>query len=130
MLRHRTRLTLPAVIVLTLAGCTGGGEGTDEPASVGTPDDDGVLHVTGTDNLQWDPAALAAPAGEIAFALTCQERVNHNLVVEVGGERTMVAECAPGGTSEGTLDLEAGQFPFVCTIPGHESSMRGTLTVG
>ncbi|HSK22983.1 MAG TPA: plastocyanin/azurin family copper-binding protein [Egicoccus sp.] len=128
MPRPPVRLLLCAVVALVLAGCSGGGEAT-EPTSVGTPDETGVLRVTGTDTLRWDPAALEAPAGEITFELTCEERVNHNLVVEVDGERTMVAECGPGDTAEGTLDLDPGEYPFVCTIPGHEASMRGTLTV-
>ncbi|MFA9447059.1 plastocyanin/azurin family copper-binding protein [Egicoccus sp. AB-alg6-2] len=112
---------------LVLAGCGGGPPAPVEPAVVGTPDDDGILRVTGTDRLQWDPAGLAAPAGEIVFELRCEDRVNHNLVV--GEERTVVAECGPGGTDQGTLDLEPGEYPYVCTIPGHESSMRGLLTV-
>ncbi|MEX2504756.1 MAG: plastocyanin/azurin family copper-binding protein [Egicoccus sp.] len=130
MLRPRVRLLLPAVLVLALAGCSGGGDTTGEPTSVGTPGDDGILRVTGTDNLQWDPGALGAPAGEITFELACGERVNHNLVVDVDGERTTVAECGPDGTDQGTLGLEAGEYSFVCTIPGHESSMRGSLAVG
>ena len=129
MLRPHARLLLPAALALALAGCAGVDDA-GEPTSVGVPDEDGILQVTGTDTLQWDPSALEAPAGEIGFELTCEARVNHNLVVEVDGERTMVAECAPGGTVAGSLELEAGEYPFVCTIPGHESSMRGTLTVG
>lgn len=128
MPRPPARLLLSAVLALALAGCSGGGDAV-EPTSVGTPDESGILRVTGTDTLRWEPAALEAPAGEITFELTCQERVNHNLVVEVDGERTMVAECAPGGTSQGALELAPGEYLFVCTIPGHESSMRGTLTV-
>lgn len=129
MPRPPARLLLPAALVVALAGCTDGGEAS-EPTSVGTPDADGVLRVTGTDTLRWDPAALEAPPGEAAFALTCEARVNHNLVVDVDGDRRMVAECGPGDTAEGTLDLAAGEYTFVCAIPGHEASMRGTLTVG
>ncbi|MFA9433026.1 plastocyanin/azurin family copper-binding protein [Egicoccus sp. AB-alg2] len=129
----RLRSTSLAVLAAAtlLAGCGGSPGAADDtpvdPSAVGTPDDDGVLRVVGTDTLQWDPPALSAPAGEIVFELQCEERVNHNLVV--GDERTLVAECGPGESAQGSLELEPGDHPFVCTIPGHESSMRGTLTV-
>jgi plastocyanin len=124
------RFRLPAAALLgglLLAGCGQGGAEPAVPGATGTPDDDGVLRVLGTDTLQWEPPALAAPAGEITFELACEDRVNHNLVV--GPDREVVAECGPGGTYTGTLALEAGDHEFVCTIPGHERTMRGTLTV-
>ena len=134
-LRGRRLLSLVAV-PLVLAGCTSGQDtASDEPAEVGTPNSDGVLALMGTDNLQWQPEALEAPAGEITFELQCGELVNHNLAVDVGAqgadgeERTLVAECSPGASAQGTLTLEAGEYPFVCTVPGHESSMQGLLTV-
>ncbi|GGI03865.1 plastocyanin/azurin family copper-binding protein [Egicoccus halophilus] len=128
--RPRTRaLVLAATVVL--AACGGEPETVAPPvvvpAEVGTPDDDGVLRVVGTDTLQWEPVGLAAPAGEIRFELRCEERVNHNLVV--GEDRALVAECGPGSSDTGTLTLEPGEYLYVCTIPGHESSMRGTLRV-
>jgi len=120
---------LAVVVSAVLSACGGASNGGTEvdPSAVGTPDADGVLRVVGTDNLQWDPPALSAPAGEVLFALQCEERVNHNLVV--GDDRTVVAECGPGGSDQGALELAAGTYPFVCTIPGHEARMRGTLTV-
>ena len=122
--RPPRRRTTPAVVGLSLAvvlvGCGGGPDDV-----VG---DAGVLRVVGQDNLLWDVTALAAPAGTVTFALTCEAGVNHNLVIEETGEQ--VAACAPGATSTGTVDLEAGTYVYVCTVPGHEVTMRGVLTVG
>lgn len=129
MIRLRTAACLLSAAAL-IAGCAGdqGPSSGPDPVPTGEPNPAGVLQVMGTDTLQWEPPALEAPAGEIVFELQCGERVNHNLVV--GDERTLVAECAPGDTAQGTLTLEPGEYPFVCTIPGHERSMQGTLTVG
>jgi cytochrome c oxidase subunit II len=106
-------------LALVLLGCGGGGDG---DGSV-----DGVLRVVGQDNLQWDVTELSAPAGTITFELTCEPGVNHNLVIDETGEQ--VAACAPGATSTGSVELEAGTYTYVCTVPGHEVTMRGVLAV-
>ena len=53
----------------------------------------------------------------------------HNIAVRNGTE-----EIGPvverGGTSEITVELDAGEYTFLCTVPGHaEGGMQGTLTV-
>lgn len=122
--RPTSRRTAPAVAVLSLAvALVGCGGGADDVAG-----DDGVLRVVGQDNLLWDVTTLSAPAGTVTFALTCEAGVNHNLVIEETGEQ--VAACAPGATSTGTVELDAGTYVYVCTVPGHEVTMRGVLTVG
>jgi plastocyanin len=107
---------------LALAGCSGGAGG-----GAGGAADDGRLVVVGTDLLRFEPETLSAPAGTITFELVCQPAVNHNLVIEATGEQ--VAACAPGGTGVGSVELAPGSHVYVCTVPGHEVSMRGTVTV-
>lgn len=85
------------------------------------------LVVVGQDNLRWDVESLTAGAGDIDIALVCEDAVNHNLVIQETGEE--VAVCAPGATDIGTVTLDAGEYTYVCTVPGHERTMRGTLTV-
>ncbi len=85
------------------------------------------LVVVGRDNLQWDVEELQATEGEISIALVCEDAVNHNLVIEETGEE--VAVCSPGRSDVGTVTLEPGSYTYVCTVPGHERTMRGTLTV-
>ncbi len=115
-------LAVTTVLSVLLVACGGGNDAVTTP-----PDTDADVSVVGLDNLQWNETALEAEAGEISVALTCEGGVNHNFVIDETDE--VVAECAPGETDEGTVELDAGQYTFVCTIPGHERSMRGTLTV-
>jgi plastocyanin len=119
---RRTRLWSVLVALAFVAACSGGGG----PSTVDLPA--GGLGVVGTDRLTFEPETLEAPAGEVTFGLTCEGGVNHNLVIEELDE--VVAECRRGQTDLGTVELEAGSYTYVCTIPGHERTMRGTLTVG
>jgi plastocyanin len=128
MLRLRSRAMLVAAataIALTACGGDADDGGDDNGAAAGGGDSD--IAVVGLDTLEWDTETLEAEAGEITVELTCEDAVNHNFVIDETDEE--VAECAPGETVEGTVELEAGEYTYVCTVPGHESRMRGTLTV-
>jgi plastocyanin len=121
--RIRARSLLVALMaVLVLSGCNGA---PDDAATDATADD--MVSVVGRDNLTWDTESLSASAGTITVELACEDAVNHNFVIEETDD--VVAECAPGETVTGTVDLEPGEYTYICTIPGHESTMRGTLTV-
>jgi plastocyanin len=127
MLRFPSRAMLvAAAAAMALTACGGdNGDGDDNGAATGGGDSD--IAVVGLDTLEWDTETLEAEAGEITVELTCEDAVNHNFVIDETDEE--VAECAPGETVEGTVELEAGEYTYVCTVPGHESRMRGTLTV-
>jgi plastocyanin len=129
MLRTRARtLAVAAATALVLAACGGGdGEAADSTDSAGGDAGGEVLAVTGTDELLWDVESLSASAGTVEFELTCEDGVNHNLVIEETDET--VAECAPGETATGSVELDAGTYTYLCTVPGHESRMIGELTV-
>jgi plastocyanin len=126
MLRTRARtLAVAAATALVVAACGGG----DSDAAGSADGDAGgeVLAVTGTDDLLWDVESLSASAGTVEFELTCEDGVNHNLVIEETGDT--VAECAPGETVTGSVELDEGTYTYLCTVPGHESRMIGELTV-
>jgi plastocyanin len=109
---------LAVSLALVLAACGGG---TDAG-----PDAD--LVVIGTDRLTFEPATLTAQAGvPTSVALVCERGANHNLVIDGTGEQ--IAECTPGQTDFGVLTLDAGTYLYLCTVPGHEVTMRGTLEV-
>jgi plastocyanin len=110
---------------VALTSCGGGGDDADDAGAASVPD--GALTVVGRDDLTWDTEMLSTAAGTITIQLTCEPAVNHNLVIEETDE--LVAECAPGASATGTVDLDPGTYTYVCTIPGHEATMRGTLTV-
>lgn len=115
-------LLLLAATVL-LAACT------DDPAAGGATRaaQDGVVRLVGQDDLRWDVERLTAPAGQLTFELSCEDAANHNVVIDELDEE--VAACAPGATATGTIDLDPGTYTYVCTVPGHESTMRGELVV-
>jgi plastocyanin len=122
MSRSLRPVLMLAAAALVASACAGGGA---DAQPVDVPD--GALEVVGTDRLEFVPEALEAAAGEVTFALTCEGGVNHNLVIDETDE--VVAECRRGQTGIGTVELEPGTYTYVCTIPGHERTMRGTLTV-
>ena len=83
--------------------------------------------VVGTDRLTWEPDTLQASVGTSTVAIVCEPGANHNLVIEGTGEE--VAACAPGRTAFGEVTLAAGTYVYVCTVPGHEVTMRAALAV-
>jgi len=119
---NRRALMAVAAAAIALTAC-----GEDEPEQ-GAPEQTAeTVAVVGQDTLTWDADELAVDAGTITVELTCEGGVNHNFVIEETGED--VVDCAPGESATGTVDLDAGVYEYVCTVPGHESTMRGTLTV-
>ena len=106
-----------------LTACGDGGDGQEQARAA----EDGVLRLVGQDDLRWDVERLTAPAGAVTFELTCEDAVNHNVVIDELDEE--VAVCAPGETGTGSIELQPGSYTYVCTVPGHESSMRGELVV-
>lgn len=114
------------VAAVTLVAC-GGGDGSGDLS----PEDQAIVDAAdvalfGTDSLTFEPDQASAAPGEVTIAITCASGINHNVTID----GALVAECAPGETASGTIELEAGDHEFTCTVPGHERSMRGTLSVG
>ena len=70
----------------------------------------------------------AVPAGTVTFAITNQGPSPHNLAFT---SINKVSETINAGqTTKFTVDFQAGTYPFICNIPGHEQlGMKGTLTV-
>lgn len=110
--------TAVAVMAIAAAGCSGGDGG-----------DGSTIAVTGTDGLAFEPTSLTAEAGTVTVELTAQPAIQHTFVIE-DLDDTEVAAAAAGETASGTVDLEAGDYTFYCSVPGHrEAGMEGDLTV-
>jgi azurin len=122
---RRSRMLAAASALVLLAACSGDG-GDDGAAAEPIVAEDGVVAITGTDQLRWSAEQITTDTGEVTVELTCEDAVNHNFVID--GE--VIAECRPGETGTGTVSLADGEHEFVCTIPGHDRTMRGTITVG
>jgi plastocyanin len=84
-----------------------------------------------TGDLVFEPESLEARVGEVAIDYTNPSEVPHNVAIEGDGEELAQSETVTGGESAAaTVALEAGEYVYYCSIPGHrEAGMEGTLTV-
>lgn len=84
-----------------------------------------------TGQLKFEPDTLTAPAGEATFVFTNEAPVPHDFVIRMpGGEDVGKTEVITESEEELTVTLEAGDYEFYCSVPGHEQAgMVGTLTV-
>jgi plastocyanin len=121
MLRRRTHAASFGIAVALAAVLAAGCAAADDRL----PDAD--LATIGTDRLTWEPDVLRTTAGTRTVGILCEPGANHNFVIEgIDGE---IAACTPGRTGFGEVTLEAGSYVFLCTVPGHEVTMRGVLEV-
>ena len=119
--RPDRRLPARSVLVaaaLVLSACFGSSDS-------GLPDAD--IALLGTDRLTWEPDRVTVEAGTSSVAIVCERGANHNVVIDETGEE--LAACAPGQTAFGEVTLDPGLYTYVCTVPGHEITMRGVLEV-
>lgn len=102
--------------------------------------------------LQYQQTSLTVPAGqETTITFTNPAAVPHNfVVVEPGQEQAVATAAAAAGGDPTGIDgmitggapianssepitipaLEAGEYLYICTVPGHyQAGMQGTLTV-
>lgn len=85
-----------------------------------------------TGDLLFEPEELEARVGEITIEYTNPSEVPHNVAIEgPAGEELAQGETVTGGaTGPATAALEAGEYAYFCSIPGHrEAGMEGVLTV-
>jgi nitrite reductase (NO-forming) len=75
--------------------------------------------------LAFDQDSLEAAAGSITIELTNESTTPHNVSVE-----GQTSETITEGTTTLDLELEAGEYDFICAVAGHAAAgMTGTLTV-
>jgi mono/diheme cytochrome c family protein len=106
-----------------LAEVGGGPEGTAEA-------ENGTLSIPVAQGLNYEFAEALAPAGPLTLESLNEQPVDHNIAVDGNGVDEIGDIVANGGTSTVEVDLEAGEYAFYCSVPGHrEGGMEGTLTV-
>jgi plastocyanin len=140
---RRLLLLLIAVLALAVGVAACGGDddddAADEPAAeettadTATHEDGAGGHITLTADpdgaISFDQTELTVPAGEVTIELVNESGIPHNVEVEGNGVEE-VSETITEGSTELTVDLEAGEYEFYCAVPGHrEGGMEGTLTV-
>ncbi len=127
MTRLRT-LFISVLTALALVACSGGDGGDDATGDTGDAAGGGATVEIEAGDLYFDPEEANASAGEVEFVITNVGDVAHDLVIEEADD-TNVAHAEPGETASGTITLEAGTYTYYCSVPGHRSTMEGTLEV-
>ena len=129
-------LVLAAAAVLVLPACSS---------------DDGGIDVTVSD-FKVEPAETSAPAGELTFDITNDAEQTHEFVIfktdlapdalPVGDDGDVdeegegvehideIEDITGGSTQSLTVSLDAGNYVFICNLPGHyEQGMHAAFTV-
>lgn len=121
---------------LVLGACAGTGSGADavQPTvpvqRFSTAVADQQFRVKAEPAIRWSPSELQATAGDITFIVSNPTALNHDFAIQGNGVNARSAVLRPGSTTTLTLTgLAAGTYRYVCTIPGHEVTMVGTLIV-
>jgi plastocyanin len=130
-----------AALALVAAGC-GGDDDDDTTTSVPTTTTEGATGATGEDGggtadagasevsmteYSFDPSDLTVASGD-SIEVVNDGELPHNLTVE--GEDVATEDLDGGASEELTVDLDSGDYEFICTIGDHAAQgMTGTLTV-
>jgi plastocyanin len=124
-----------AAYVATAAGRPG--EDTGALAQVGAAQaegtaeaENGVLEIPATGATNYEFADAIAPPGALTIRSPNESPTEHNIALEGGGVNEEGDVVGQGAVSEIEVDVQAGEYQFFCTVPGHrEGGMEGTLTV-
>ena len=116
-----------------------GGEDTGALAAVGGGGPEGTAEAeNGVLEIPADPggalfyvfADAVAPAGALKIESLNEASIDHDIAIEGNGVNEKGEVVNNGGTSEIDADLQAGEYTFFCSVPGHrEGGMEGKLTV-
>ena len=80
--------------------------------------------------LAYTFASAEAPAGALELDSPNKSSVDHNIAVDGNGVDEKGPVVKNGGVSKVSVDLDAGDYVFYCSVPGHrEGGMEGKLTV-
>jgi plastocyanin len=89
------------------------------------------LEVRAVAGLKFDKSAYDATAGDIEIGYVNDDTIRHTLVVIEGDTKVGTLELQVnkrGDTDLGSINLPAGNYVLLCTVPGHQS-MKADLTV-
>ena len=76
-------------------------------------------------DIEFVEAPAELPAGEVEITLENTGTAPHNVTID--GET--IVEAQGGATESAPYTLEPGTYEYICSVPGHEGSMNGELTV-
>ena len=136
-------LLICAVAALGVASCGGDddGGGTDTAATTETTDTTTTEEGGGAANaievsadpggdLAYEQDSLTGAVGETRIDFTNEASIPHDVRIERDGEEIGGTEVITNDTAEATVTLEAGEYTFFCSVPGHrQAGMEGPLNV-
>jgi plastocyanin len=104
-------------------------ENGEEPAENGEePATNGEAVAIEAGDLFFEGFPETLPAGTVEFEMNNVGNLPHDITVEELGDQEVV-HTDGGETATGTVELEAGEYTFYCSIPGHRANMEETVTV-
>lgn len=106
-------------------GAPAGEEGS-EPAGEDTAEEGGNEFVA--IDIEFESAPTSLPAGDTEIVLVNEGASPHNVTIPEVSDSPIV-EAQGGETQTGTAKLEPGTYEYICSVPGHESLMKGEVTV-
>lgn len=84
----------------------------------------------GNQSLEFTEAPSELPAGPNTLELVIEGALPHDVTFEGVNNDNPVVAGDTEGTYTGNVTLDAGDYVFYCSVPGHrEAGMEGTLTV-
>jgi plastocyanin len=126
---------LLVALTLGLAACGGDDEEsatTPAPTAGETAGGGGAstLELATPSGVEYDKTSLEAAAGEVTIDYTNDSGLQHNVTLEGGSAEGEATETITEGSTSLTVDLEAGEYTFYCSVDGHrDAGMEGTLVV-
>jgi plastocyanin len=123
--------------VLGLAACGGGDEaattggGATTAGGAGTGGGEALqLAADPSGALKFDTTSLEATAGSVTIDFTNDSSLPHDVKLEGPGVDGEGTDTITGSSTSVTLDLEAGEYTFFCSVDGHRAAgMEGKLVV-
>jgi plastocyanin len=146
MRRFPLLLLICALAALGVAACGGDDGGSDTQATTTettetTTTDEGATGEAGGGNvirvsadpggdLAFEQDSLTASPGRNTIEFTNEASIPHDVRIEKGDEEVGGTEVITGDTAEARVELEAGDYTFFCSVPGHrQAGMEGPLKV-
>ena len=114
-------------LAMSLAACGGGATSAPGPEGSLPP---GTLAVEAKE-YQFTPSTITVPAGSVLFSIRNAGTQEHEFEIFKGEQLVDEVEgIVPGLTRDVSVNLEAGDYTFLCKLNGHDQlGMKGALTV-
>ena len=125
-----SKLWAVALLLLALpvlAACGGGGD--NNAGGNGGGGAEGNKVTVTAQNLTFDTTEINLKKGQTyTIELVNKDSVQHDLVAEDINLNIPLTDPGASNSVEFTPQ-ETGEFEFICTVPGHSATMRGTIKV-